>query len=103
MYAETLSMWQSIKNQCADITLKEQKDKIFWRSTANGHFSMKSFYLLLKTQAIGFPHKFLWKTRLPLKIKVFIWLVVKRTILTKENLIKMGVERKYKLLILWYE
>ncbi|WVZ51651.1 hypothetical protein U9M48_002773 [Paspalum notatum var. saurae] len=33
-------------------------------------------------------NKFLWKLRLPLKIKIFNWLVHKEVILTKDNLLK---------------
>ena len=34
------------------------------------------------------PYKFLWKSKLPHKIKVFFWLVVRNKILTKDNLKK---------------
>ena len=37
-----------------------------------------------------FPFKFLWKLKVPLKIKAFIWLVIKGRILTKDNLCKKG-------------
>jgi hypothetical protein len=34
------------------------------------------------------PYGLLWKSKLPHKIKVFIWLVVRNKILTKDNLKK---------------
>jgi hypothetical protein len=34
------------------------------------------------------PYKFLWKSKLPQKIKIFFWLVVRNKILTKDNLKK---------------
>lgn len=37
-------------------------------------------------------HKHLWKAKLPLKIKIFMWLVFHNAILTKDNLVK----RKWK-------
>jgi hypothetical protein len=35
-----------------------------------------------------FNHKLIWKLNLPLKIKIFLWYLVKGIILTKDNLIK---------------
>jgi hypothetical protein len=37
---------------------------------------------------VSVPYKFLWKSKLPQKIKIFIWLVVRNKILTKDNLKK---------------
>jgi hypothetical protein len=34
---------------------------------------------------VAVPYRFLWKSKLPQKIKVFIWLVVRNKILTKDN------------------
>lgn len=34
------------------------------------------------------PYWFLWKTELPYKIKVFLWLVMRNKIITKDNLKK---------------
>ena len=33
-------------------------------------------------------HKFIWKMKVPLKIKFFMWLLHRKVILTKDNLIK---------------
>ena len=43
---------------------------------------------MLKNSLIEVPLNFLWKTRLPQKIKVFLWLVRNKKILTKDNLFK---------------
>jgi hypothetical protein len=35
------------------------------------------------------PHDiYLWKIKIPLKIKVFLWLLYREVILTKDNLVK---------------
>lgn len=49
---------------------------------------MKSFYLALKNCQVKFPKQTLWKLKLPMKIKVFLWLLLHRSILTKYNLPK---------------
>jgi hypothetical protein len=35
-----------------------------------------------------FVHKYLWKMKVPLKIKIFMWFVHQKEILTKDNLVK---------------
>jgi hypothetical protein len=37
---------------------------------------------------IGDSYTRIWKTKIPYKIKIFLWLVEKRAILTKDNLIR---------------
>jgi hypothetical protein len=37
---------------------------------------------------VGFPHKFLWKIKVPAKIKMFFWLIARKSIPTKDNLIR---------------
>jgi hypothetical protein len=39
---------------------------------------------------VAVPYRFLWKSKLPQKLKVFIWLVVRNKILTKDNLKKIN-------------
>jgi hypothetical protein len=49
-------------------------------------FFVKSMHrALLETQALPF-NTFIWKLKLPLKIKVFIWYLYKGVVLTKDNL-----------------
>jgi hypothetical protein len=33
-------------------------------------------------------NSYLWKTKIPLKIKIFLWLLYREKILTKDNLVK---------------
>lgn len=65
--------------------LTEAKDRIIWNLGSKG-FTVRSLYQKLKTQEIPFPKKFLWKVKIPQRIKVFIWLMLKNSILTKDNL-----------------
>ena len=51
---------------------------------------MKSFYNSLRNQSFCFPFRFIWGVRLPLKVKIFLWLVLKGKILTKDNLLRRG-------------
>jgi hypothetical protein len=51
-------------------------------------FTINSLYKKNSIDQATVPYRFLWKSKLPQKIKVFIWLVVRNKILTKDNLIK---------------
>ena len=39
---------------------------------------------------LGYPYKFMWKTKIPQKIKIFLWLAIRNSILTKVNLVRRG-------------
>ena len=55
----------------------------------------QSMYKHLVNQIALPVHKAIWKLKLPLKIKVFIWFFMKQVILTEDNLFKKnwkGVE-----------
>jgi hypothetical protein len=57
-----------------------------WGLHQNGLFSVKSMYrAVLTVQAIPY-NTLIWKLKLPLKIKVFLWYLYKGVILTKDNL-----------------
>jgi uncharacterized membrane protein len=54
----------------------------------NGQFSVISMYQALLDLNIV-PHNiYLWKLKLPLKVKVFLWFLFRRVIFTKDNLVK---------------
>jgi hypothetical protein len=74
--------------QCNNFVLSDNEDKSMWL-LGNKGFSVKSFYKKkMKSSQVAVPSKFLWKTRLPYKIKVFLWLIMHKKILTKDNLFK---------------
>ena len=45
-------------------------------------------YIDLLNDYTVFLKKYLWKMKVPLKIKIFMWFVYKKVILTKDNLVK---------------
>lgn len=70
----------------------EEKDRAKWDLEKSGVFSVKSIYKLLCKYEYGQNFKKIWKAKMPLKIKIFMWLVSQDAILTKDNLCK----RKWK-------
>jgi hypothetical protein len=70
------------------VQLNEEPDKFVWNLTVLGIFTVKSMYEDLMNSHNHFPSKYLWKLKLPLKIKIFMWFLNRKVLLTKDNLIK---------------
>jgi len=49
---------------------------------------VKSLYNALTKNDVGPSHKLIWKSKVPQKIKIFIWLLTNNVVLTKDNLIR---------------
>ena len=67
-----------------------------WIKGEKGAFSVKSIYKSLCFQEVGTTMSHIWKAKIPLKIKNFMWLIYNNAILTKDNLVKskwLGDER----------
>jgi hypothetical protein len=86
--------------QCNNIVISNDDDKVVWL-LGNKGFSVKSFYKENKCSLITVPSNFLWKTRLHHKIKVFLWLVMHKKILTKDNLNKRIWKGNLDCVFLW--
>ena len=80
-----LQAWHNVVAMVADVHLRNQRDRFVWGLHQNELFSVNSMYrALLGVQALPY-NTLIWKLKLPLKIKVFIW-YYKDVILTKDNL-----------------
>jgi hypothetical protein len=79
--------YNDLITQCSNVLLSEEEDKSMWLLGGKG-FSVNSLYKEMKSSQTAVPSNFLGKTRLPHKIKVFLWLVRYKKILTKDNLFK---------------
>uniref|UniRef100_A0A452XC07 Reverse transcriptase zinc-binding domain-containing protein n=1 Tax=Aegilops tauschii subsp. strangulata TaxID=200361 RepID=A0A452XC07_AEGTS len=71
-----------------DVQLSDQSDSLQWKLARNGVLTVKSFYLdFINSGPI--PRSILiWKVKVPLRNKIFMWFVPKQVILTKDNLLK---------------
>lgn len=64
-----------------------------WHWSANAMFTVSSAYFELHNTRIQSPyHLVLWKLKVPMKVRVFIWLMLLDKILTQENLIIRGCQ-----------
>jgi hypothetical protein len=70
------------------IQLNDNKDTFKWNLKANRIFTVHSMYLAVINNGVVERNKMIWKFKMPLKIKIFMWYMYKRVTLTKDNLAK---------------
>jgi hypothetical protein len=80
--------WEHITSELSKISLNDSDDIVLWRFGKKCHFSVKSMYDMLTVNDSGSYFKKIWKSKIPNKIKIFMWLVVNDAILTKDNMIR---------------
>jgi hypothetical protein len=80
--------WLHLCTRLLDVQLTSQPDVFKWGLTKSGLYSVKSMYIDYMDDHTKYLHKYLWKIKVPLKIKVFMWFLNKKVLLTKDNLIK---------------
>jgi hypothetical protein len=72
------------------VHLTTDQDVFVWNLTASGNFSVKSMYLDYMNGHTKYLKKYIWKLKVPLKIKILMWSLHIKVILTKDNLIKQN-------------
>ena len=63
---------------------RDRNDKLFWRWDGQGKFTVHSFYKWLEFGGIrNRDYDTVWKVNIPFKIRIFLWLVKKNSVLTR--------------------
>ncbi|WVZ54481.1 hypothetical protein U9M48_005268, partial [Paspalum notatum var. saurae] len=89
LVGDKLIKWNELVARITHVQLVGHHDKAVWSITEHGQFTVKSLYNFLVNQiALPMNNKKLWKLKLALKIKIFVWFLMKGVILTKDNLKK---------------
>jgi hypothetical protein len=81
----------------ARIKLNDEKYCLIWSwDTKQGQVSTELAYEEQVTEVMGVEPKFwyseIWKWKIPMKIKLFVWLLLEQKILTWDNLRKSGAQ-----------
>jgi hypothetical protein len=71
-----------------EANLSDEPDSFVWKLNASGVFTVKSMYEDFMNVHSDFPTKYLWKLKIPLKIKIFMRFLNTKVLLTKDNLAK---------------
>ncbi|KAJ4775309.1 RNA-directed DNA polymerase (reverse transcriptase)-related family protein [Rhynchospora pubera] len=73
----------------ASTNISDNGDSINWKWTADGAFTTKSTYMLLRDPGVRSTFQcWIWKIHAPPKTKLFCWLLLMNRLLTQENLEK---------------
>jgi hypothetical protein len=80
--------WIHLVQRLMNVYLTTQPDTFTWKLTTSGSFTVKSLYLDYMNDHTRFLRKYLWKIKVPLKIRIFMWFLHRRVLLTKDNLAK---------------
>jgi hypothetical protein len=81
-----LRLWNDLVRQILHVRLNDQKDVFIWNLHQNGIYIVHSLYLTLINNGIANINKQLWRVKIPLKIKIFMWYMKKAVVLMKDNL-----------------
>lgn len=80
--------WDSLMCSISQIHLNDEQDKVGWVFGSKNSFFVKSIYNNLTSNESGLYHKKIWKGKILAKIKIFLWLILNDSILTKDNMLK---------------
>jgi hypothetical protein len=78
--------------------LNNSIDKPLWKCIGSKQFTVNSVYGCLTKNENGPAYKSIWKSKIPEKVKIFMWMTAQKAILTKHNIIKRnyrGSKRAY--------
>jgi hypothetical protein len=82
------TQWYELATKLNRVSLRECNDLPLWWWTANKVFSVKSVYNHMTKNEVGVDYKRIWKAKLPEKIKIFMWLLEQKVVLTKDNMVR---------------
>jgi hypothetical protein len=83
---ENLNTWNTVKTKLLELNLSTSPDSIHWSLNQNRIFSTKSVYIWLQRNLAGSHNRWIWKAKIHLKIKIFLWQMCQDAILTRENM-----------------
>ena len=78
-----LTQWNHLLRVLSQTSISDTEDKVRWALEKKGVFSTRSMYHFLSDRGVlnGRMQR-LWKSKLPMKIKVFLWLAFQDRLLT---------------------
>jgi hypothetical protein len=82
------SQWYELAERLNNVSLNGDNDVPLWRWMANKVFSVKFVYNHLTKHEPGVDYNRIWKAKIPEKIKIFMWLLEQKAVLTKDNMIR---------------
>ena len=79
-------------------------DVPIWKLNLSGGFSVDSFYSFLKNGGLRYPfQKIIWRSSIPEKIHIFLWLALRNKLHTGEVLVKKGWQGNIRCSFVWQQ
>jgi len=91
-----LTEWLSLVANISHVELVDGSDHFISSLTRLDLFSVRSLYLHLIDTNTPFRHRKIWKIKIPLKIKNFLWFLQRGVVLTKDNLARKNWKESQK-------
>ena len=90
--SQYLKLWDAVR----EINLSPSTpDRLLWRWSSDGHFSVRSAYQLLHEGSLHLPEiAIVWKTWAPLRVKIFLWLAWRRRLWTADRRRRHGLDAR---------
>jgi hypothetical protein len=85
LIGEKWDAWIHLVTRLINSHLNDEPDIFKWHLTTTGLFTVKSMYADCINENTIFLKKYLWKIKVPLKIRNFMWFLYNKMILTKDN------------------
>jgi hypothetical protein len=86
LLGNNLNQWYMLMARVAHIRLNDVHDRFVWGLIQNGNFSVSSMYKALIMDTRVMHSTLLWKLKIRLRIKIFLWYLKCKVVLTKGNL-----------------
>ena len=71
--------WLHLVGRLFHINLNDENDKFVWKLTDSGSFSVKSMYTDFMNGHTVYLKKYIWKLKVPLKIRIFMWFLQQKS------------------------
>jgi hypothetical protein len=68
--------WLQLCGVCDAMTLSNDPNKLWWKLSESGVFTVKSLYRVLQNYGVV-PYNFMWEIKMAMRVKTFLWLVLK--------------------------
>jgi hypothetical protein len=85
---EEMRSWEHLLQMLEPIFLSDQKDRVRWAFENDGEYTSKSMYKWLSFRGVSDPQlKKIWRLKIPMKIRIFLWQVIHDRLPTREQIL----------------
>lgn len=99
-----MELWYDLLSIVENVNLVEEEDQIIWSYNSNGRYFVQSLYAVITHRGIipVYVHA-VWKQHIPPRVQIFLWLLSKNKLLTRDNLAKRREVIDQTQSVLWRE